>query len=382
MEDNKGLKILSEILSWDEDMSRREFAWLKMMAAIKYDDYRDFLPGMRFLENLAAWLQQFELPEERKLAYSLLRKRLIYVSHPEMQRLVELSYYNVIERRLIQIVAQRRGIPLYQVRVNADAMSDLKRLRRRSLILGLSDGARLDILRHSTTGLLVNDQFAIQTQLDHVKWKSMVKALRDAQGDPDAAFEVVFLLDDFMGTGTSFLRFDKEKKQWTGKLNKFMESIATANENCVSVLSPGVVICVHHYLATAEAASKVPEHELKARDSGQLGLQAPSNYTFGAVISPAAVVATDRLADAALVALAKKYYSNLIETRHTEVGGAGSIALGYGSCGLPLVLHHNTPNNSLPLLWAEAAAGLGRDKVPQREMRPLFRRRQRHGDDA
>src|ERR1700682_5793587 len=55
MDENKGLKILSQTLGWTDEEARTQFRWLKMMAAIKYDDYRDFLPGVRFLENLAGW---------------------------------------------------------------------------------------------------------------------------------------------------------------------------------------------------------------------------------------------------------------------------------------------------------------------------------------
>src|SRR5690242_19726341 len=113
MKENKGLKILGDTLEFSDEEARREFQWMRMMAAIKYDDYRDFIPGMRFLENLAAWLKQFDDLAARREAYNLLRRHLIYVSPPEMQRLVELLYPCVIERRLIEIVAQRRSIPKY-----------------------------------------------------------------------------------------------------------------------------------------------------------------------------------------------------------------------------------------------------------------------------
>jgi hypothetical protein len=380
MDDSRGLKILSDVLGWDEDQSRTEFAWLKMMAAIKYDDYRDFLPGMRFLENLAAWLQQFEALEDRLEAYALLRHRLIYVSPPEMQRLVELCYHSVIESRLVKIVAARRQIPPYQVHVDKQARAAFERLRRRTLILGLSDGARLDILRHSTAGTLTNEQFAIQTQLDSGKWASLLKDLRDAQSDDkDAAFEVVFLVDDFMGTGTSFLRLDSEGK-WTGKLSKFLQSIASARDQDVTVLAPEYELCVHHYLATERAAAETPEREKAAIASGQLALPRASNYTFGAVLLEDEIVRESRAEDRGLVDLTNRYYSTKIQTKHTEVGGASHIGLGYGRCGLPLVLHHNTPNNSLALIWAEANAGPDKNGVQQPEMRPLFRRRQRHSE--
>jgi hypothetical protein len=51
-----------------------------------------------------------------------------------------------------------------------------------------------------------------------------------------------------------------------------------------------------------------------------------------------------------------------------------TMKLGYANCALPVVLEHNTPNNSFPLLWAETARANG-----AHAMEPLFFRRDRHG---
>lgn len=377
MDDNKGLNILGSVMGWEDDEARREFAWLKMMAAIKYDDYRDFLPGMRFLENLAAWLQQFDTIEHRRETYALLRHRLIYISPPEMQRLVELFYPCEMERRLVFVVAQRRAIEPYRVRIDREAREDFLRLRRRTLILGLSDGARIDILRHSNVGVLSNEQFVIQTQVDVHKWESLVDDLRKDQKDDTALFEMVFLVDDFMGTGSSYLRFDKEKSRWKGRLPKFLMSLKSAEDAGIKVLADTWTLCVHHYLSTTLAADSVAGNEADAVKSGQVTLRAPSHYSFGAVLGSECCVVRGDPRHEALVELTDEYYNANIETKHTAVGGTQHIGLGYGACGLPLVLHHNTPNNSLALLWAEAPAS-EKDGIAQREMRPLFRRRQRH----
>ena len=53
------LRKIGELMGWDEDAAQREFAWLRLMSRMKYDDYHDFLAGMRFVESLADWLQQF-----------------------------------------------------------------------------------------------------------------------------------------------------------------------------------------------------------------------------------------------------------------------------------------------------------------------------------
>jgi hypothetical protein len=68
--------------------------------------------------------------------------------------------------------------------------------------------------------------------------------------------------------------------------------------------------------------------------------------------------------------LIEQYYDKSIEDQHTGVGGA-DVKYGFARCGLSLVLPHNTPNNSLALLWAET------EKV-----RALFPRVQRHRRQA
>ncbi len=42
-----GLKVLGQIMDWTDDRARQEFEWLKLMARLKYDGYRDwFLSGI------------------------------------------------------------------------------------------------------------------------------------------------------------------------------------------------------------------------------------------------------------------------------------------------------------------------------------------------
>ena len=68
MNEQVGLRVLSEIMHWSDERARREFDWLRLMARLRYDGYRDFLAGVRFIESLATWLQQFD-SAEREVAY-------------------------------------------------------------------------------------------------------------------------------------------------------------------------------------------------------------------------------------------------------------------------------------------------------------------------
>jgi hypothetical protein len=78
-----------------------------------------------------------------------------------------------------------------------------------------------------------------------------------------------------------------------------------------------------------------------------------------------------------MLALCDKYYDHALFKRlekHCREAGMNTMKLGYAYGALPVVLEHNTPNNSIPLLWAETA-GDGRVHA----MEPLFFRRDRHG---
>lgn len=370
-----GLQVLGNIMHWDDARAREEFAWLRLMARFKYDGYRDFLAGVRFIESLVTWLQQFE-HEERETAYIFIKRRLIYIGPLEVQRLVENFYHRTVEKRLLKCVAASMGIKPYEVWANIAACEEFDRLKRRTLFMALSDGARLDVLRHANVGVLSNEQFVVATQIDDEKWGDLLKDLRADLDDPNATFALIYLIDDFMGTGTSFLRFDAEKNEWKGKLIRFGKSIQGSQ-----ALAVDGELCVHHHIAADLGAAKVAESEASARAwYAQQGIDwlPPVHFTYGLRLGPDVPIYSDPTGNAAMMALTSKYYDPGIQTRHTNVGGVPHLGLGYGGCALPLVLEHNTPNNSIALLWAETD-GTNINGIKQHPaMRPLFRRRQRH----
>ena len=139
-----------------------------------------------------------------------------------MQLLVERLYPDIIERRLMRAVSAARGIPPYLVWRDSAAVNDLSALRRKSLFMALSDGARIDEFRRANVGVLSNEQIVVATQLDGSKWRDLLKELRKDQGN-SATFENVYLIDDFVASGTTLLRFNEEDNSWKGKLIKFRD---------------------------------------------------------------------------------------------------------------------------------------------------------------
>jgi hypothetical protein len=81
---------------------------------------------------------------------------------------------------------------------------------------------------------------------------------------------------------------------------------------------------------------------------------------------------TLRILDPDIEALCAKYFDDVILDEHLRRGGA-QAHMGFAGCALPVVLHHNTPNNSISLLWADTT------ELPESaNRRALFPRRQRH----
>jgi hypothetical protein len=383
MNQDLGLKVLGQIMNWSDDRAREEFRWLRLMARLKYDGYRDFQAGMRFIESLATWLQQFK-PKERETAYRFVRTTLVYIGPSEMQRLVEQFYPGTVRDRLVRTVAAERGIPTYRLLADTEARAAAERLRRQTLFMGLSDGARIDIVRHSNAGLLSNEQLVIATQVDKDKWKDLLDNLRDDLKDLKARFRLVYLIDDFAGTGTSFFRYDEKKEKWTGKLIRFRESVdgAKGAMRDDGIFTPDWELCIHHYVASAGAARAIAERQDQAGPvlAGD-GWAKEVHLSFGAVLRADLPLGSVAGRDNAFIELTKTYYDPTIRTKHTDVGGVAHLGLGYGGCALPLVLDHNTPNNAIALLWAETDGG-DRQGVMAPAMRPLFRRRQRHPEGA
>ena len=114
MKQEVALRVLGQVMDWDEDRARQEFSWLQLMARFKYDDYQDYMAGARFVECLADWLQQFK-KEDRGVAYSFVRSKLIYFGAAEIQHMVELVYPTLVERTLISAIAKQCGVPRYLV---------------------------------------------------------------------------------------------------------------------------------------------------------------------------------------------------------------------------------------------------------------------------
>lgn len=361
---NLALRTLDRVMDWDQERCQREFGWLSLMARFKYDGYRGFSAGARFVESLVHWLQQFQSGDEREHAYRFIQRNLVYLGPQEMEHLVELTFPEVVQRRLTAEVAADLGIPTYQVWRQPDAQERYARILRQCLFMGLSDGARMDAFRRANEGVINNEQVCVATEINSKKWESLRAKLRRALNDDAARFRLVMLIDDFTGSGTTLLR-KEDDGTWDGKLHKFYTQART---ELTGTFSESFTVLVHHYVATVLAAAEARKRDALAREEIEDWFP-KVEFSYGTILPDNIQVRPERYPD--FCQLIETYYDSSIETESLRKGGE-TAKYGFSSCRLPLVMEHNTPNNSVALLWAEAPGQSGRP------MRPLFRRRQRH----
>lgn len=382
MREGLALRLLRRIMAWDEETATREYGWVRLISRLKYDGYRDYVAGVRFAESLAGWLSQFR-PEHRQAAYDFVKERMIYFSPPEIQRLVEQLYPRFVEPCLRRAAADEAGVAPYLVWADARSRRLFERKRRQVLFIGLSDGARIDILRRANAGILANDQIVLAAHIDDEKWLDLGDKLRKdklfKEGE-DPRFESVYLVDDFTGSGTSFVRRKKDGS-WTGKAEKFWKALVRARRRIEDgggafPLADGFSLHIHHYISSAQAREAIDER-LRAIHTERV---ATGNWFSEVEVTEGVRLPRETRmtaeTDPEMWAICDAYYDHgLFEQlrEHLEESGQVHIRHGYGDSALPVVLEHNCPNNAITLLWAETQ-GAGE----QHAMRPLFPRRHRH----
>ncbi|PTU30324.1 phosphoribosyltransferase-like protein [Stenotrophobium rhamnosiphilum] len=367
MKSQLAFTLIGQLLKWDDAKFAEEFRELQLMISHKYDEYQGFEPATRFHVALLNWLSQFPDIEKRLTAYQIVKDRLIFISQREMNHLVSL-FMPIAERMARKKVAYELGIPFYETWSDEQAIGRLKALERRTLYVGLSDGAKMDVFRRYNEGTVSNEQVVAFSEIGDDKWKDLQNELQKdmcRSGPPDkrdATFEIVCLIDDFSGSGASLIRYDDKELKWKGKVAKFHKANRFRKD---TFLSANCRIHVHHHLASSKASKQI-EADLKKFKVDNPEFEYTSSFSY---VLPDDIVINENDSDKKLVALLQDWYDKGIEDEHTK----SDIWFGYKQCGLPLILEHNTPNNSLALLWASSSKD---DAKPF--MKPLFSRRKRH----
>ena len=343
--------LLAHIMKWTDAEKAEERQALDAFAAYKYDEYQQFMPGRRFLESLALWLRQFK-PGERRAAYDFVRRRLIFISDAEMNHLVELVFPSFVRPHLVSEAAKNEGLALHQVK-RAMGTPSYRVMRRQMLVLGLSDGARTDRFRRANPMDVSNEQIwhaydvsdakaeDIRTKLE----KDIAVLLGRAAPREMLRFRTIVLLDDFTASGTSFLRQDAVGG-WTGKIAKIVMALDSDAGLGLLVADEGVKVIVVVYVAAFQAI----EHIEKRIDSlpfrkGDIEFRVVQRLGQNTRLDPETEEGIWGIAANA------DYFDPVADDEHGAVG-CSSVQFGFADCRLPVILSHNTPNNSIFILWA------------------------------
>lgn len=410
------VRLLQSILPdppWNEDRLRQTLSELRVLAEHKYNKYEMYQPARLFFESLYFFLLGFR-EEHRTAVLEFVRQDLTYVSREEFQQLAHVLYHDRIRQEQLDLASRKSGIPRHHVS-RLVSSAEFRRIKRASLYVALSDGARIDYFRRQNLEI-DNEQVLAAYYVDDVKVGGVLRDLRKALTDETALFECLFLLDDFCGSGKTLLRevvivalakscprietpdsltgklgYDEEKHvlQWNyygpvepedvHRLNAFASrsELATAvrelvakcerrdteikgslariaKEKIRTTIREDAAVYLGPLLATQYAIDRLTP--LVTR----LGPPMNTLRTIPAAILPNSVRVLRGSGE--LSAICEQYYDRRIADEHTS-----DVTFGYDGCGLPVVLHHNTPNNSLYFLWARKWGDA------------LFARYERHG---
>ena len=335
---------------WDLETMVQETRNIQIISEIKYDDYQQYTHGMRFVESLALWMRQFENNNEKDIAYNMVKTLLVFISEEEMRQLVANVFPGMIKKCIINKARS------FCVDHNILDIEERRRIyqyyERTSLFLGLSDGAHMDYFRRQNSHLN-NEQIFIHYDFSEQKSKDMEEELRNTQlikeitdrytNELQAQFNCIFLIDDFAGSGKSYIR--REEDGWHGKIVRFLKQMKERNYDCGQT-----DIYLLLYLSTNKALETIRDG-IKQYEEEE---QAP-NIQVDALqlINP-----IDWDANQDLYSLLKKNYQSCIGRnlpdyvdRHWKKGNGHEPYLGFSDCSLALVLSHNTHNNSLTVIW-------------------------------
>ena len=360
MRDDLAGRVLDKLLDWTDEERKDWVTDLSTMASYKFDDYEGFSAGERFFERLARWLAQFPDPSDRRRLVEFVRRELVFISRREMNQAISCVYPHYIKPVLAERAALEIEAPAYlRCKIVSDTV--FKALRRKTVFLGLSDGARLDQLRRSSAELS-HEQFSLTTEVgDHAR-QSMIEKLRGALktlgvDHRQPVFETVVLVDDFYGSGASLID-QRGDRTWKGKLHRACEHIQGLASLDAPLLAKNPMVVVALYVASSQAKTHIERMLAEYKPEWKLVVVQEFPQRL-------------KVVDTELLRICDDFFDPIMIDEHK-----GSAHHGYRDAALPVVLFHNTPNNSISPLWADTEF-----ESDSLRRRALFPRYERHHAD-
>ena len=365
MNSNLANQLLASIMKWEPQTLASERAALEFMGSMKYDAYDRYMPGMRFMSSLVQWLNDIE-EEDRNEAYKFIKEKLVFISSTQMNYLVDLLYDSKIRPILLDMATAETGMPSYKLS-NKVVRNRFEIEKRSALVIGLSDGAHTDILRRSAG--FNNEQVLTNYYPDGKKLKDMMDELRNdekMEGIEKPYFRRILLIDDFTASGKSFIRYDESDGKYHGKLKKIIDELCTKSnvekeqkiEHLSYLLDPNqekIQIDILFCIATEKARTNIKNNLDDYLKSVNWQDKVEFNIHIVQILEDK--LSNDIKNDKDLVKVLKKdkhFVEECVISKSYKVGKNDCPWLGFDECSLPVVLAHNTPNNSLPIIWQDA----------------------------
>lgn len=371
MKDSLAEKLLARVLQWGPEDVAQERPILQALAAFKYDEYQQYSAGSRFIESLMLWLNQFKTIAERRTAYEFIKTKLIFCSAAEMRHLVEMAYPDHVRPILIDRTANELNLDPMKPATIA-ARKEFKIRQRQCLFLGLSDGSRIDTFRRANHGDLNHEQISQSYELSNKRVDKLLKKLGEhiqqitgsKPNSEEGKFRTLILLDDFSASGTSYYALPSDNPPG-GKVIEIFNDLFDKNKPASQLFDPQYLeVIILLYLATEQAL----DHLRLASNASWGSKQIRCSVEVVQPLPPSIKITSSSNEPIKELIENINYYDHNLFDSHFEKGGTEDARYGYAGCGLPLVLHHNSPNNSLSLLMS----------YEDLNFRGLFPRIQRH----
>ena len=344
-----------------ENYHRKLLEELYFLMEHYFSQYELNVPRL-FIDVLLDWLGQFEsnncvlagagmpsaLETEQRYAFVLARKVLFFNRNQIISLLSEV--WGNIKKELLRLASDRLSLCLSELVFRTNSISDEL---DRSLFVPLSDSGHFMEFRHhcipeGRSSMLIPcvDRLLLPVDLHAVDFIEGVK--REYQHRPN-----LFIIEDFSGSGTSA----------KGKIKKIIDNYNFANIYfCPLIITDMAKESLGGLVGYAE------KHDIRF---GMLpGISLGEEYSIASADSERIWTSAER---EALARISEKYFRShfkdnaYLYSDHKNPEPSQATPLGFGNCGLPLVLYSNCPNNSLPILWAD-----------NNGWRPLFHRYERY----
>jgi hypothetical protein len=276
-----------------------------------FSDYEPAIgPGPNFLKRLNDWLENVADEEDQKTLFELV-PYIFYIGREELNVLYREAYNTVFAKWLIDQV----GIDLN----SPDALSTLNTEVTNTWFCPFTDSLRINQFYH------IND---IPGKHDHrPDWRSLRtfgNIERIKKYVQENQIRRIVLLEDFIGNG--------------GQISKAVNFIAD-NFTEISILIIPLIICP----AGMEQSAKFTETHSNIKIVPVISI--PNNYFVHEIAHD-----NEFLFFKKLHSLAKRTYSQVANSSNADDAIDPYGPFGWRKTGGLIVMHTNTPNNSLPLI--------------------------------